>query len=74
MVERVQNSCETKKHEVINSVQFVRVAAAHSCPEAGFYFTPARLDSRRLFQKGDVMPELGAEYGATIWQRDVNQS
>jgi hypothetical protein len=74
LVERAQDSYETQKSEAINSAQLVRVAAGQSCPEAGFYFTPARLDSRKLFKKGDVMPELGTEYGATIWQRDVNQS
>jgi len=73
-VERAQDSCEAQKYEAINFAQFVRVAAGQICPEAGFYFTPARLGSRMLFQKGDVMPEFDTEYGATIWQRDVNQS
>jgi hypothetical protein len=35
--------------------------------------TPAKADSRRHFKQGDVMPELGAAYGATIWQWDVEQ-
>jgi len=73
LVEHTQDSCETQQSDAINSAQFVRVAAGQLCPEAGFYFTPARLGSRKLFQKGDVMPEFGTGYGATIWQWDVNQ-
>jgi hypothetical protein len=51
-----------------------RIAAGASCPETGFYFTPARPGSRRLFQKDEVMPAFGTEYGKTIWQWDSNQT
>jgi hypothetical protein len=50
-----------------------RVAAGGECPEAGFYLTPARPESRRLFQKGEVMPAFDTAYGTTIWQWDSNQ-
>jgi hypothetical protein len=49
------------------------VQAGETCPETGFYFTPARPDSRRLFQKGDLMPGFDTAYGATIWQWDAEQ-
>ena len=72
-VERAAESDEVQRPDVIESDQLVRVAAGKSCPETGFYFTPARSGSRRLFQKGDVMPDFGAEYGNTIWQWDCDQ-
>lgn len=59
---------------VVGGAQAPRVKAAQLCPETGFYFTPARADSRRLFKQGDVMPDLDAEYGTTIWQWDAEQS
>jgi hypothetical protein len=50
-----------------------RVPAGQPCPETGYYFTPARQDSRRKFAKGEIMPEMNAQYGATIWQWDPHQ-
>lgn len=41
---------------------------ALACPRAGFWFTPARLDSRRHFTQDEPMPDMGGDYGATIWQ------
>jgi hypothetical protein len=55
------------------TAQLYRIAAGEICPETGFYFTPARRDSRRLFQKGEVMPAFDTAYGTTIWQWDSNQ-
>jgi hypothetical protein len=49
------------------------VRAPDACPEPGFWFTPAQTNSRRYFKSGDVMPEVGGDYGATIWQWDQNQ-
>lgn len=50
-----------------------RFEAGIQCPTPGFYFTPARPDSRRLFQAGDVFPDEQSSYGATIWQWDERQ-
>lgn len=50
-----------------------RVAAGETCPQTGFYFTPALSDSRRRFIKGEVMPSLNSTYGETIWQWDKSQ-
>jgi len=50
-----------------------RVIAGEKCTHAGFWFTPAQAGSRRYFKAGDVMPEVGGDYGATIWQWDQNQ-
>jgi hypothetical protein len=73
LVERTADSVEVQQPDVIESDQLMRVAAGRPCPETGFYFTPARADSRKLFKEGDVMPNVGADYGTTIWQRDLNQ-
>jgi hypothetical protein len=51
----------------------LRCEAGQPCPREGWWFTPARLDSRRRFSRGEVMPEIGGEYGATIWQWDEQQ-
>jgi len=52
----------------------LRCAAGQPCPREGWGFTPARLDSRRYFVKGDVMPNVGSDYGATVWQWDEFQT
>ena len=51
----------------------LRCPANGTCPRSGFWFTPAQADSRRYFKQGDAMPELGGDYGTTIWQWDQNQ-
>lgn len=50
-----------------------RCGAGQPCPQAGFWFTPAKVNSRRHFKAGEVMPQVGGDYGATIWQWDFNQ-
>jgi hypothetical protein len=51
----------------------IRVEAGKHCPQAGFYFTPAKTNSRQSFKLGDIMPSVGGDYGSTIWQMDTNQ-
>jgi hypothetical protein len=51
----------------------LRSAAAEPCPREGYWFTPARLNSRRTFRVGELMPEVGGDYGVTIWQWDEQQ-
>lgn len=50
-----------------------RCVAGDLCPKAGYWLSPAKTDSRRMFRAGDVMPELGSTWGATIWQWDADQ-
>jgi hypothetical protein len=52
----------------------LRCEANQPCPREGVWFTPAQADSRRFFKAGKVMPEIGGDYGATIWQWDENQT
>ena len=47
--------------------------AGFTCVRSGYWFTPAKAGSRRYFKHGELMPEIGGDYGATIWQWDHNQ-
>lgn len=53
--------------------QLLKIEAGELCPKTGFYFTPALLDSRKHFVKGELMPNLKSTYGQTIWQWDEIQ-
>jgi hypothetical protein len=47
--------------------------AGQPCPREGWWVTPAKTNSRRLFKASEVMPDVGGDYGATIWQWDEKQ-
>lgn len=51
-----------------------RFPAGDNCDVSGYYFTPARLDSRRWFNANEVFPHLDSTYGKTIWQWDIQQN
>jgi hypothetical protein len=51
----------------------LRCEAGQSCPQEGYWFTPAALNSRRYFKQGEVMPDMKSGYGTTIWQWDERQ-
>ena len=51
----------------------LRCEANQFCPREGWWLTPARENSRRLFKQGELMPEIGGDYGATVWQWDEQQ-
>ena len=49
--------------------EILRVAGGQPCPRAGNWFSPAKEDSARHFNEGELMPSFDAsEYGQTIWQ------
>jgi hypothetical protein len=50
-----------------------RVEANQPCVQAGWYFTPAKTDSRRYFKKDELMPKLQTDYGDTYWLWDKDQ-
>ncbi len=54
--------------------QTLRLAGGETCKVAGFYFSPARENSRRYFRTGEALPVFDAHYGETIWQWDQDQS
>jgi hypothetical protein len=52
----------------------LRCPGGESCPNAGYWFTPAKEQSRRRFASGELMPVIErAGWGATIWYRDEIQ-
>lgn len=51
----------------------LRCEANQPCPREGYWHTPAKTDSRRHFQVGEVMPDLHTDYGSTIWVWDEKQ-
>lgn len=64
---------EFETNEPIAASVNPRFESKEICTQTGFYFTPARPDSRRHFQTGESFPEIGSHYGATIWQWDEQQ-
>ncbi|MCX7207804.1 MAG: Imm72 family immunity protein [Proteobacteria bacterium] len=51
-----------------------RVEALQPCPQAGYWYSPAKQNSRAFFKQYETMPDFHASsYGATIWYWDVNQ-
>lgn len=58
-----------------NSFVTGRCEANHRCPGTGYWWTPARENSRRRFTEGEIMPDYpGSQYGSTIWYWDQQQS
>jgi len=51
----------------------LRCEANKPCPREGYWFTPAKQNSRRFFKHGELMPEFNTDYGMTIWQWDESQ-
>jgi hypothetical protein len=51
----------------------LRCESGQPCPKAGWWMTPSRENSRRKFERGDIMPSTGGDYGVTIWQWDAHQ-
>ncbi|HRL21529.1 MAG TPA: hypothetical protein PLP85_07160 [Alcaligenes sp.] len=50
------------------------ILAGQPCPRSGWWFTPAKNNSRTRFDEGDVMPDIpGNHYGSVIWQWDSHQ-
>jgi hypothetical protein len=70
----VERSNSNEPYSTLENFTSYRVRAGERCPETGFYFTPAKSDSRRRFEDKEVMPEVSSDYGHTIWQWDPNQS
>ena len=53
----------------------LRKAAGELCPQSGWWFTPAQLNSRRYFQQGTPFPAIGdSNFGTTFWQWSPDQS
>lgn len=45
-----------------------RTESGHPCPRAGYWFSPARNNSKRYFKQGEIMPAFDeSSWGATLW-------
>ncbi|MFT4247071.1 MAG: hypothetical protein QM581_03405 [Pseudomonas sp.] len=52
-----------------------RVYYGEHCPLAGWWYTPAKADSRRYFKQGEVFPKIeGSDYGDTFWLWSQDQT
>jgi hypothetical protein len=49
------------------------IPAGKTCPETGFYFSPAIPTSRQLMSAGQIFPGVSTQYGNVYWQWDENQ-
>ncbi|SOY73549.1 hypothetical protein [Cupriavidus taiwanensis] len=56
-----------------DDLRHLRCEANEPCPRSGYWLTPAKTTARRYFRAGETMPDVASDYGATIWQWDVNQ-
>jgi len=75
LVERIADSgggTPSARDDIAAGIR-IRVEAGQTCLRTGFYFTPAKSNSRQNFKQGEVMPALGGDYGVTIWQWDEQQ-
>ncbi|MFN1266804.1 PoNe immunity protein domain-containing protein [Pseudomonas lundensis] len=51
------------------------IAAGQLCPKSGWWFTPAKANSRRYIQQGIAFPAIeDSDYGTTFWQWSPDQS
>jgi hypothetical protein len=51
----------------------LRAVAGEHCPRSGYWMTPARVGGRQRFEIGQTMPDVGSDWGSTIWQWDLKQ-
>jgi hypothetical protein len=75
LVERIADSGggTPGNFDVIDSVVHLRIEGGQICTQTGWYFTPAKTNSRRYVSAGTMMPMFDTDYGSTIWQWDQNQ-
>ena len=70
--DELEVALNTPVHELPAAASVSRQASVpggEPCPKAGWWFTPAQLDSRR-FNKGEIMPVVeGSPFGNTNWQQ-----
>lgn len=70
-----KHSIQLKEFDAANAMHIKHVAAGARCPRAGWWFTPAKANSRHHFKQGDVFPIIeGSAYGDTYWQWSTDQS
>ncbi|GAB3551309.1 hypothetical protein GCM10027343_35460 [Noviherbaspirillum agri] len=73
LVERVADTSDHPAQSLLGPSMALRAEGGQPCPQTGYWFTPAKLNSRRYFNEREIMPAFQVDYGATIWQWDSNQ-
>lgn len=57
-----------RNYQPTDGSQVTRVDAGQPCSKTGYWFTPAKAESRRHFNQGDIMPAFSdSHWGDTIW-------
>ncbi len=74
LVERTSDTSNLPATPSLVDNMRLRVEGGEFCPQAGYWFTPAKSDSRRHFKDGELMPVFDSDYGSTVWQWDPNQT
>lgn len=60
-------------HDSPSGAEILRCEAGQPCPREGWWQSPAASGQRQRFTQGQLMPDLGGAYGATVWQWDERQ-
>ncbi|WP_136418082.1 hypothetical protein [Herbaspirillum sp. ST 5-3] len=74
LVERIADERDLLAQPSLIAPIRLRAEGGQPCPQTGYWYTPAKLNSRRHFKEGEVMPVFQSDYGSTIWQWDSNQA
>ncbi|WP_219094059.1 PoNe immunity protein domain-containing protein [Pseudomonas sp. UMAB-40] len=57
-----------RNHKGDTDSQINRIVAGEPCSKTGYWFTPARANSRHHFQQGEIMPSFSdSKWGDTLW-------
>jgi hypothetical protein len=70
LVERAANESNMPPPPSLVSPMRLRIDDGQACPQTGYWFTPARVNSRRRFDEGEIMPMAESDFGSTIWDPD----
>lgn len=74
-MDSVAKAAALEKAQLAPPEPALRKAAGELCPKSGWWFTPAKANSRRYIQQGIAFPAIeGSDYGSTFWQWSPDQS
>ncbi|WP_347170817.1 hypothetical protein AAHI06_11235 [Pseudomonas salmasensis] len=74
-METVAKAAALEKAQPAPPEPTLRKAAGELCPTSGWWFTPAKTNSRRYIQQGTPFPAIeDSNYGTTFWQWSPDQS
>ncbi len=74
-MDSVAKEATLRKTQPASPEPVLRKAAGELCPKSGWWFTPAKANSRRYIQQGTAFSAIeGSDYGTTFWQWSPDQS